>query len=514
MRIGAYAIEQDYSQYITHAAKTVLAILGTASKGPIGEAVVCTSTQDLVNKFGPLSPEHYGLYAAAYFLGQSSKLYYVRVTDPDTMTEASAIAVRDDESTATITALKKGTLYNGYKVSLNVIYPDGDDGNYYYDITVKSDSGEEIESIKHVDSTALVGNVYNTEHVSIKINLAEGAGPESFLEVELSGGSDGNITDTTTTTAEGTDLSEIYEKYVKVLSPESVDINLIATPGISDINAITSMISFAESKGDCLYLVDPPKPTDDELLNLKGRDDNVIVWHNKKDKQLNALMIDSSYGALYYDWQYIYDSYNKKRVMVPPSVVVAATYAYSDKVADVWFAPAGLTRGKIKGVIEPVNVLSKADAEKLYSSPNAINPIYTDPQAGLVIWGQKTLQRDKTALDRVNVRRLLNYLKRVVTATCNYLTFEPNDRVTWNSFKMKVDPILQGIQTKRGIYEYRIVHGESIVTDNDIDNYRMPCMILIRPTKTAEEIPIYFAITSTGADFNDVLDASGLVIQE
>ena len=116
-------------------------------------------------------------------------------------------------------------------------------------------------------------------------------------------------------------------------------------------------------------------------------------------------------------------------------------------------------------------------------------------------------------MNRVNVRRLLNYLKRVITAACNYLTFEPNDRVTWNSFEMKILPTLKNIQNKRGIYEYRVVKGETIVTNEDIDNYRMPCMVMIRPTKAAEEIPIYFVITSTGADFNEVLEANGVVIE-
>ena len=131
---------------------------------------------------------------------------------------------------------------------------------------------------------------------------------------------------------------------------------------------------------------------------------------------------------------------------------------------------------------------------------------------GLVVWGQKTLYREETALNRVNVRRLMNYLKRIIVAACRYLTFEPNDSVTWNSFEMRVKPILRSIQNNRGIYEYRIIKGESIVTDTDIDNYRMPCMIMIRPTKAAEEIPIYFVITSTGADFNEVLEANGVVL--
>ena len=207
----------------------------------------------------------------------------------------------------------------------------------------------------------------------------------------------------------------------------------------------------------------------------------------------------------------IYDSINKMNVDVPPSVVVSASIAYSDRTTEVWYAPAGLTRGLVRGVLDSVTKLSKSDIDYLYSDKNAVNPIYDDPQVGLVLWGQKTLLREDTALNRINVRRLLNYLKRVITAACNYLTFEPNDRITWNSFEMKILPTLKSIQSKRGIYDYRVVKGETIVTNDDIDNYRMPCMVSIRPTKAAEEIPIYFVITSTGADFNDVLEANGII---
>ena len=217
----------------------------------------------------------------------------------------------------------------------------------------------------------------------------------------------------------------------------------------------------------------------------------------------------SSYGAVYFDWLTIYDTATRTRLPFPPSVAVCATYAYSDRMSDLWYAPAGMNRGAIRGVISPITQLSRAAIENLYDSN--VNAIYTDAQVGNVIWGQKTLSRESSALNRVNVRRLMNYLKKVITASCKHLVFEPNDRVTWNKFEMEVTPVLEDIYNRRGIYEYRIVQGEAIVTDEDIDNYRMPCMITVRPTKAAEEIPIYFVITSTGTEFNDVLEANGIL---
>lgn len=491
MKIGAYAVERDYSHYVAYAAKTIFAVVGTATKGPVGVATVCTSAQDLVNKFGPLKPDCYGLYAGQYFLSQSSKLYFVRAAS-DTAAKATVnikgINASDVEvaDALTLEALELGTYADGYTV---VITASGSDGKY--NIAVKSKSGNTLETIKDIRLEDLTTSYQSSTFKVSNVNSV--AASLSVGTYTFSGGNDG--------------ISDIeagdYITAANSLTADLVDMNLFAVPGVSDPAVITAMLALAENRGDCLYLVDPPKGL---------TRDGVIQWHNGGG-DYNHTAFNSSFGALYYDWVTIYDSVNKVRVDVPPSVVVAASYAYSDRTTEVWYAPAGLQRGLVRGVLDSVTKLGKADTELLYSDGNAINSLYDDPQVGLVLWGQKTLSRADTALNRVNVRRLLNYLKRVITAACNYLTFEPNDRVTWNSFEMKILPTLKNIQNKRGIYEYRVVKGETIVTNEDIDNYRMPCMVMIRPTKAAEEIPIYFVITSTGADFNEVLEANGVVTE-
>lgn len=491
MKIGAYAVERDYSHYVAYAAKTIFAVVGTATKGPVGVATVCTSAQDLVNKFGPLKPDCYGLYAGQYFLSQSSKLYFVRAAS-DTAAKAtvnikginaSEIEVAD---ALTLEALELGTYADGYTVVITASEPGGK-----YNIAVKSKSGNTLETIKDIRLEDLTTSYQSSTFKVSNVNSV--AASLSVGTYTFSGGNDG--------------ISDIeagdYITAANSLTADLVDMNLFAVPGVSDPAVITAMLALAENRGDCLYLVDPPKGL---------TRDGVIQWHNGGG-DYNHTAFNSSFGALYYDWVTIYDSVNKVRVDVPPSVVVAASYAYSDRTTEVWYAPAGLKRGLVRGVLDSVTKLGKADTELLYSDGNAINSLYDDPQVGLVLWGQKTLSRADTALNRVNVRRLLNYLKRVITAACNYLTFEPNDRVTWNSFEMKILPVLKNIQNKRGIYEYRVVKGETIVTNEDIDNYRMPCMVMIRPTKAAEEIPIYFVITSTGADFNEVLEANGVITE-
>lgn len=487
MTVGAYAVERDHSHYISRAFKTTLAVVGTATKGPIGEAITVTSAQDLVNKFGPLKTDCFALYAGQYFLSQASKLYFVRAAS-ESASPASLKVVGLDagegnlEDSLSISLLESGTYGNGYKLDIS----ENEDNTY--NIKVRNNRDSIIESIENVALDKLVVG-YTSNYISIKSTNPQTVSLESGTYI-FAGGNDG-IEDIT---------AADYIKAAESLASESVDINLISTPGISDASVINALLAIAETRGDCLYLVDPPKGLER---------DGVRQWRNGEGGTYQHAAFNSNYGALYYDWITIYDSVNKEYVKVPPSVVVGATYAYSDRVSELWYAPAGLTRGVIRGAISTESNLTKGDVDLLYE--DGINPIYEDPQVGLVVWGQKTLYKEDTALNRVNVRRLMNYLKKVVTSACKYLVFEPNDRLTWNSFEMKVIPTLESIKNRRGIYGYRIVKGESIVTDEDIDNYRMPGMIMVRPTKAAEEIPIYFVITSTGADFNEVLNANGIV---
>jgi len=497
MQIGAYPIERDYSHYVAYAAKTVFAVVGTATKGPIGVATVCTSAQDLVNKFGPLHSKCYGLYAGQYFLSQSSKLYFVRAASESATGSTVSISGVDAEgkevSAITLSFIESGTYYDGYTVVVGKGIPKVIEGESIdtYKFAIKSKAGTTLETIDNI-LIEDIGTKFVSNYVSVTyMNPAVVALTEDVYT--FTGGADGIE-----------DISEAdYINAAQVLASDTIDMNLFAVPGVSEAPVVTAMLALAESRGDCLYLVDPPAG-----LTKEG----VAQWHNGAGEYQHTAF-NSSYGALYYDWITIYDPINKTRVNVPPSVLVAASYAYSDRITEVWYAPAGLNRGIIRGALDSVTKLGKTDTEYLYTGDNSINAIYDDPQVGLVIWGQKTLLRADTALNRVNVRRMMNYLKRVITAACNYLTFEPNDRVTWNSFTLKILPVLKNIQAKRGIYEFRIIKGETIVTEEDIDNYKMPCMVMIRPTKSAEEIPIYFTITSTGADFNEVLEANGIITE-
>ena len=516
MKLGTYAIEQDYSQYVARASEIVFAVVGTATKGPINTPTLCTSISDFVNKFGNLHPDCLGLYAGQYFLNQANKLYYVRAASG---AMSATVSIKGKATNATVEDAivlefkTPGTYYNDYTVNVTK-QTTLDELGLRFTLVVKNSKGIVVETISDIllssltkvesGVTVIVEDSIESNYVHLKsvsstsfntlIDTEEVEGVKKFVDYKSSGGDDGilNIT------------SGDYLEAGKLLADENIDMNLFAIPGCSDHDVITNMLDLAEARGDSLYLVDPPNHKDAT---------EIADWHNGIGGTTTHERFNSSYGALYWAWQKIYDSVNKVQIEVPPSVVVAPVIAKSTQMSEIWYAPAGLQRGIVYGVVDPVTAPDRNARDVLYTGENNVNCIVTDPQVGICVFGQKTLYRQSTALDRVNVRMLLNYLKRVIVAACRSLTFEPNDRITWNIFEDRIEPTLRNIQNHRGIYEYKIVKGETIVTDDDIDNYRMPCMILIRPTKAAEEIPIYFTLTSTGADFNSVLESNGIVVE-
>jgi phage tail sheath protein FI len=186
-------------------------------------------------------------------------------------------------------------------------------------------------------------------------------------------------------------------------------------------------------------------------------------------------------------------------VAVPPSVLMPAVFAANDNSAAEWFAPAGLNRGGITGAIGVVNRLTHADRDTLYEGK--VNPIAQFPGQGIVAFGQKTLQSRPSALDRINVRRLLITVKKYIASTSRYLVFEQNTSETRNRFLNTVNPYLEGIQQRQGLFAFRVVMDDSNNTPDVIDRNILQGAIFLQPTKTAEFIQIDFNILPTGATF-------------
>jgi hypothetical protein len=280
--------------------------------------------------------------------------------------------------------------------------------------------------------------------------------------------------------------SSDYSEVVDLLSnPDEYDYSWVALPGITYQNGsgvLSTLMANCENRGDTMAIVD--------MVNY-GAPISAV------DSAANSY--DSSYGATYWPWVQVLSQETGKLVFVPASTVMCGVYAYNDKVAETWFAPAGFNRGGLSGVIQAERKLSPSDRDNLYI--NKVNPLATFPGQGVVAFGQKTLQSKASALDRVNVRRLLITLKRYVGNIADNLVFEQNTATTRNKFLNQVNPYLENVQQKQGLYSYKVVMDESNNTAETIDRNQLVGAIYLQPTKTAEFIILDFNITPTGVQF-------------
>lgn len=282
-----------------------------------------------------------------------------------------------------------------------------------------------------------------------------------------------------------------YTQWVAALdaikSTEEYDINLLAVPGVSILSNIGSYaIEVAEDRADCFYIGD-------------FADDYTTA--TQAAAALTSVGLDSNFAATYWPYVKTYDNDNEQDVTLPPTAQALESLAYTDQVAYPWFAPAGLNRGLLTDVSRAKYKLNIEDRETLYEAK--INPIATFPGQGIAIWGQKTLQTRTTALDRINVRRMLLYVEKVIAGAALYLTFEQNDETTWDQFKALVQPVLDTVKIKRGLTDFRVIMDETTNTPDMIERGQMVGQIYIKPTKTAEAILINFNLMAQGAVFEE-----------
>ena len=294
-----------------------------------------------------------------------------------------------------------------------------------------------------------------------------------------------------------------------VSDPEVVEINMLSVPGVRAPLVTNHVLNTAEDRADCLAVVDPEyggyAPSTETTNDFKTRITNNSV--NECTKAIKRRGLNNSYGCAYFPWVKIYDEINDKRVWVPPSVVAVGTFGSIERNSELWFAPAGFTRGGLSEgsagipVIGVSQRLTSKDRDKLYE--NNINPIATFPAEGIVIFGQKTLQQTKSALDRINVRRLMIYLKKEISIMAARLLFDQNVQATWNRFRGQVEPFLDGVKARFGLTDYRVVLDETTTTPDLVDRNIMYAKIFLKPARAIEFIAIDFVITRTGASFDD-----------
>jgi phage tail sheath protein FI len=291
-----------------------------------------------------------------------------------------------------------------------------------------------------------------------------------------------------------------------IADPEVVSMNAASIPGILSTEITKYLIDTCEERADALAIIDvadgftPREESSDAAADRRGILSTVLKTH--KGRNLN-----SSYGAAYYPWVKVRDDQTGNIVTMPPSVVALGVLANTERAADVWFAPAGFNRG---GLSQGAGGLTVVGVEQKLTSRNRddlydvnINPIASFPAEGIVVFGQKTLQATPSALDRINVRRLMIFVKRGISRIASATLFQPNVTATWNDFKSRADSFLSDVKVRFGVDDFRVVLDETTTTADLVDRNIMYAKIFIKPTRAIEFIAIDFVITRSGASFED-----------
>ena len=292
------------------------------------------------------------------------------------------------------------------------------------------------------------------------------------------------ITDTNT---QGLVASDYTQTLNLLTNKDEYQFKYISTPGLvrdfaSHASVVNSLITKVQERGDTMAIVD--------MLDYNANISEVVS---------EASTVNSSYAATYWPWLQTLDPNTGQQVWVPASTMMPSIYAFTDSISEPWVAPAGINRGTLSTVIKAERFLTQGNRNTLYEAN--INPIATFPNSGVTVFGQKTLQKKKSALDRVNVRRLLIELKSTIKQIADALVFEQNTVATRNDFVSQVNPYLSSVQQRQGLYTYRVVMDETNNTPTVVDNNQLVGAIYLQPVKTVEFIVLDFNVTQTGVTF-------------
>jgi hypothetical protein len=562
---GVLTRENDQSQITQGTVVAGLALVGPTVTGPVNIPTLVTSYSDFKNKFGGMFTSGGGNFefltsiaARNYFQQGGSTILINRVTST-TYTPATSSTIPNSASVNifVLETLNTGILMNnaGTILSDNSLVS-GSDMNVRWEIANSDTSsgtftlfirrGDDNESTKTYLETytnvsldpnqpnyleAVVGNqtktvnkdadgAYyiqtigdypnNSRYVRVKTvnyttpNYFDNSGtPRNEYTASIPvngsgsaagafGAASGNDTVTVTnlfnnisTTTQGLSANTYSTASSLLSNKDEFDFILLSTPGLVKSlhsSAVGNFISLAEERGDCFYIAD-------------------LVPYNStlKTATNQAAGLDTNYAGAYWPWVQVVSQETGKLVWVPASTMMPGVYAFNDNVSAEWFAPAGLNRGGLGNVLQAERKLSPTDRDNLYAGK--VNPIATFPNIGIAAFGQKTLQKKASALDRINVRRLLINLKRYIGGVAKNLVFEQNTAITRNSFLARVNPYLESVQQRQGLYAFRVVMDESNNTPDVIDRNQLVGQIFLQPTRTAEFILLDFNILPTGATF-------------
>ena len=407
------------------------------------------------------------------------------VTYPTTGTGAAAAAVG-----STVLASSPGTWSNGYSIKISD-YPE----RGTFRITVIDPDNNElppIDGLKPETWNDVINGPPANANIAVDNNTFTESRPKNGTYF-LTGGADG-ISGLNDSHYIGTINPSTGEKSgLKLLDdPFSLDVSVIAVPGISSGAVVLEGISVCERRQDAIFIVDPPRGLDPQ---------GVADYHNGQGAYagLHPAFNDSR-GALYWPWVESFEPQLNKRIMTPPSGWVAAQMAYTDQVADPWFAPAGLGRGVLPTALAIEYVTDTGQRDFLYAGGNAVNPIVEFTAEGIVIWGQRTLQRAASARDRVNVRRMLNVAGKFIATVTRQVVFEPSDPTTYRRLEMLINPGLADIANRRGIRQFLVRIDETTNSAELVNQNRIGGKIFVEATKAGEFLEFDLILLPSGAE--------------
>ena len=324
--------------------------------------------------------------------------------------------------------------------------------------------------------------------------------PLESTAVNLAGGNSGDSTDANTNATALIGNAALADKTgMQALDDPTLNIGIALVPGISTETVQNELITLAETTQNFLALVSPPYGI--------GNTQAAIDWSNGKSSTTGmsrTSAINSSYAAIYWPWVKVFSTFDGKDRFLDPAIFGARQMAFTDAVSDSWFAPAGFRRGRLTKPTEVEVKLNQGDRDSLYSGGNVVNPIVSFPQQGITIFGQRTTQRSPSALDRINVRRLMIYIRKVILAATQRFVFEPNDEFTWSQIEGVLNPFLDDIRRRRGITEFRVVCDETVNTPIRVDRNELWTKVLIKPTKTAEILIFEINLTNQSAQLGSL----------
>lgn len=552
---GVYSIEKDISEIVPNIATTTAALVGFSLKGDSSAIKLITSTRQFLDEYG--KPDNtsgnYFHYTALAFLEKGNKLWCLRVAEDaeygglgvsntdlggtnETLSDLTNVfstifdsgytgSLSADDCLFTITGKDQGTWNSRISVAIDKLKNDEEswdtgaatgDANslaisevdqYTFRIKVywENDDGDDqlVETWLVSRKSKIDGygrqlyledriNGYS-DYITVSDNtdIADTQMPDGFTtQVNLGAGDDGTAY---TSTAYASAISTGWNSFA---NPEDVDIRILLNGGETNATVQTQMQSIAESRADCIALLDVP------YSEMGAGISDVITWREAINN------INSSYCALYGPWLRINDPYNDVLIYVPPSGYVGAQFAYNDYVAQPWNAPAGFNRGMLN-VISMQDIFTEGERDLLYEAQ--INPLQTFRGEGDVIWGQKTMQTKNSALSRVNVRRLLIVIEKAMSISLRPFVFENNSDLTRFRIESMLTEYLdllssQGaFQTEAGDSGYKIVVNTTNNTSAVIDRNQLNVDVFVKPARTAEYIQLQTIVTSSGASFDELL---------